>query len=72
MVESKLMQEVGVYSLALRTVFKFGLKLKKKKEYIWPCYDDSFTRNAMHCIGIYIGIGGISKFVRSFTDFLNY
>lgn len=35
MVESKLMQEVGVYSLALRTVFKFGLKLKKKKKKIY-------------------------------------
>ena len=31
MVGWKLMQEVGVYSLALQIVFKFGPKLKRKK-----------------------------------------
>lgn len=50
MVGSKLMEAVGVYSLALRTVFKFGSKVENGKLKLWPASHRRFvTSNAMHC-----------------------
>ena len=50
MVGSKLMEAVGVYSLALRTVFKFGSKVENGKLKLWPASHRRFvTSNAMNC-----------------------